>query len=316
MKKSVASQKPELSVIILNYNSGGYLSKCLKSLCRSKLNDEVEVIVVDNKSTDQSFRQAQTVSSTNRHLTFKFKSLSSNIGFSRGNNQGVKLISPSSKLVLFLNPDTLVLPNTLQKSINFFHRHSNAAALTCRLILALNHRLQPECHRGFPTPWRSLCYFSGLSKVFPKSSLFNGYFLGHLNTQKTHRIEACVGAFLMVRRLVGENVGWWNEKYFFYGEDLDLCYKLHQKGHALYYYPYCKAYHYQGISSGIVSQSQKRSLASRETKIRSAKASTEAMRIFYQENLIKNYPILTRLIVLSGIKLLESLRVAKAKYSS
>jgi GT2 family glycosyltransferase len=136
----------------------------------------------------------------------------------------------------------------------------------------------------------------------------------YLDYSKIQKINACVGAFIMLRRQVGESVGWWNEKYFFYGEDLDLCYKLHQKNYQLYYYPYCQITHYQGISSGIINQSQNLSPASRQTRIRSALASTQAMRIFYQENLFQKYPLILRYLVLFGINILELFRVTKAKY--
>ena len=198
--------------------------------------------------------------------------------------------------------------------LDFFETASDADAATCYIKLIKTGQMQPECHRGFPTPWRSFCYFTGLYKLAPKSAFLNGYFQGNLDLTQIHPIEACVGAFLMVKRTVGEKIGWWNEKYFFYGEDLDFCYQLRQKGFKLYFNPNCQISHFQGISSGLKSQTQKITQANRETKIRVAQASTNAMKIFYQENLFKKYSPLTRQIVLLGIKLLELKRVIKAKY--
>lgn len=304
----------DLSIIILNYNSGDYLSKCLHSLDKSKIgNYKIEVIVVDNASSDTSFLVPQKEFKSNK-LDIRFLPLKTNLGFAAGNNRGVKEISPKSKYVLFLNPDTLVDSNTLSHMIALFSNNKNIDAATCAVTLALTNSLQPECHRGFPTPWRSFCYFSGLSRLFPNSKIFGGYFLGHLDKTKLHPIEACVGAFLMVRKDVGKSIGWWNEKYFFYGEDLDFCYKLFKKGYRLYFDPNCNITHFQGISSGIKKQSQKFSKASRETKIRSAKASTSAMRIFYQENYFGSYPKITKTLVMAGINMLEQIRVFKAKY--
>ncbi|HNZ84248.1 MAG TPA: glycosyltransferase family 2 protein [Candidatus Woesebacteria bacterium] len=305
------SKRIDLSIIILNYNSADYLRRCLKSISRSNLgNYAIETIVVDNASTDLSLKLAQK----DKHKWVKYLVLKKNLGFAAGNNQGVKIINPNTKYVLFLNPDTIVQPKTLKTMIDFFNRQPDASAATCYIKLAKTGQMQPECHRGFPTPWRSFCYFSGISKLFPKSKFFNGYFLGHLDTSTIHPIEACVGAFLMVKKSVGQNINWWNESYFFYGEDLDFCYQLYQKKYKLYFNPHCQITHFQGISSGIKSQSQKLSSANRSTKILAAKSSTEAMKIFYQRNLFSKYNFFTRQLVLGGIKLLEIKRLFKAKY--
>lgn len=300
----------DLSVIILNYNSGDYLKKCLESISKSDIgNYQYEVIVVDNLSTDDSIKLAKTVSPK-----FKFLELKNNLGFAHGNNQGLKEINPKTKFVLFLNPDTIVENNTFKNMIEFFDQNPKADAATCQIDLALTGQMQPECHRGFPTPWNSLCYFSGLAKLFPKSKLFSGYFMGNLDKTKPHQIDACVGAFLMVKKEVGDAIKWWNEKYFFYGEDLDFCYQLKQKNFKLFFNPNCKITHFQGISSGLINHSKKISKASRETKIKVAKASTNAMRIFYQQNLFKKYSSPVRLLVNLGINMLEFQRVFKAKY--
>ena len=301
----------DLSIIILNYNSADYLKKCLESIDKSNIgNYQYEIIVVDNNSTDNSINLAKST----KILNTKYLILNTNKGFAYGNNQGLTIINGKSKYVLFLNPDTLVEPDTFKKMIDFFNQNKNVDAATCQIDLVSTKQIQPECHRGFPTPWRSFCYFSHLSKLFPKSKLFSGYFLGHLDITVPHPIEACVGAFLMVKRTVGQAIGWWNEKYFFYGEDLDFCFQLKQHHYNLFFYPFTKIYHFQGISSGIINQSKHISQASRQTKIKTAQASTQAMRIFYQQNLFKDYNPLTRFLVMQGIKLLEIKRIFKARY--
>lgn len=313
MNKSVKSTK--LSLVILNYNSDRYLTDCLQSIYHSRLKDNIDIVVVDNASSDSSIILAKKVKANNsRILDTKYLILNTNLGFSAGNNRGLKVTNPNSPYVLFLNPDTIVSQNTLQKTIDFLDKNPKASAATCKIILKRTGRLQPECHRGFPTPWRAFCYFSGLTRLFPKSKIFAGYFLGHLNKSRTHQIEACVGAFLAIRRPVGQTIGWWNENYFMYGEDLDLCWQLRQKNHQLFYYPHTSILHFQGISSGIKKTSQNISPATRSTKIKSAKATTEAMRIFYQNNLLPTYPRLIQKLVLIGINLLENIRVFQAKY--
>jgi len=301
----------DLSVIVLNYNSADYLKKCLESINKSDIgNYQYEVVIVDNLSTDNSIQLAQNLKEPHT----KILKLKDNLGFAHGNNQGLKEINSKTRFVLFLNPDTIVQKNTFKKMIEFFDQSKNVDAATCQIDLALTGKMQPECHRGFPTPWNSLCHFGGLSKLFPNSKIFAGYFMGNLDKSTPHKIDACVGAFLMVKKAVGDKVKWWNEKYFFYGEDLDFCYQLKKQKFNLYFNPNCKIIHYQGVSSGLINKSKHLSKASRETKIKVAKASTQAMRIFYQENLFSNYSAPIRLLVMVGIKILEFQRVFKAKY--
>lgn len=301
--------KTLLSIIILNYNSGSYLQKCLDSISKSDLNSQLfEIIVVDNNSQDDSIFQAQKIKLPNT----KYLLQKTNYGFAAGNNQGLKLISPSSSYVLFLNPDTTLNNQTLSKMLNFFKSNPTVDAATCKIILVKTNQLQPECHRGFPTPWRSFCHFSGLSQIFPKSKIFNGYFQGHLDLSQPHPIEACVGAFIMIKKAIGQSIGWWSEDYFFYGEDLDLCYQLYQKKYQLWFFPDTSINHYQGISSGIKKHTQTISSANRQTRVMAAKASTQAMRIFYQRNF--RYPKPTKFLVAFGINFLELVRVFKAKF--
>jgi len=312
------SAKIDLSIIILNYNSGQYLLNCLKSIAQSDFKKyQIEIILADNASTDQSFKLAFDFLKKSK-LNHKILVLPQNHGFAAGNNQALKISNPLSRYVVFLNPDTTVQKETFAIMIKFFDQSPEVDAATCYVNLVATGKLQPESHRGFPNPWNTFWHFFGfgIPKLFPKSKLFNGYFLGHLDYTKIQKIDCCVGAFLMMKRQVGESLNWWNEKYFFYGEDLDFCYKLHQKGYSLFFYPFTKVNHYQGVSSGIINKSNKISKASLETKIRSTKASTQAMRIFYQENLIKNYPPILQWIVWQGINLLDIYRITKIKLSS
>lgn len=300
-----------LSIVILNYNTGKYLKNCISSILKSHTNYNYEIICIDNHSTDASFDTSYSF--FRKYKNIIWKKLPKNLGFATGNNQAKKLISSDTDYILFLNPDTVVKKNTLQKSLDFCFK-KNIDAMTCKIILAKTGKIQNECHRGFPTPWRSFCYFSGLSKIFPRSKLFSGYFLGHLSKTKIHPIDACVGAFFMIKKTVMDKIGWWNENYFFYGEDLDLCFQLHKNNFKLYFYPYCSIIHFQGISSGIIGLSKTRSTASRQTKIRSAKASTDAMMTFYRLNYFNQYSPLTKIFVSVGIYLLSKFRYLKAKY--
>jgi GT2 family glycosyltransferase len=299
----VSKNNPILSVVILNYNANLYLEKLYESICLSKLNSFIEVILADNLSTDGSYENIINKNYHHPKIDFKYLETGVNCGFAAGNNRGLAISNPKSKYVIFLNPDTTVEKNTFQGMIDYLDNNPKIDSATCDVILVKTGKTQPECHRDFPTPLNAFLHFSGISS--------SAYFMSYLDYSKLQKINACVGAFYMIKREIGQKAGWWNEKYFMYGEDIDFCFKVKKLGGSLYFIPDYKINHYQGISSGI---KKAKSAASRETKARSARATTNAMRIFYQENLINNYPKFIHPIIFSGINLLEFYRVFKAKY--
>jgi len=299
----VSNDNPVLSIVILNYNANLYLEKLYESICNSKLHDQIEVILSDNLSTDGSYENIVNKKYTHPNINFKYLETGVNCGFAAGNNKGLAISNPLSKYVLFLNPDTTVEQNTFQGMIDYMEKNPKIDSATCDVILAVTGKTQPECHRDFPTPLNAFLHFSGISS--------NAYFMSYLDYSKLQKINACVGAFYMIKREIGQKAGWWNEKYFMYGEDIDFCYKVKKQGGSLYFIPDYKIVHYQGISSGI---KKAKSAASRETKARSARATTNAMKIFYQENLIDSYPTFLHPVIYFGINILEFYRVFKAKY--
>lgn len=299
-------KKLDLSILILNYNTKDLLADCLKSIKKAKPNHyTTEVIVIDNASTDGSPQMVEE-----KFPWVKLVTSRKNLGFAKGNNLGIP--ESSGRYILFLNPDTIVFPEVLDGMIDFMDKHPKAGVSTCKVELP-NGNLDEACHRGFPNPWNAFCHFSGLERLFSKSQIFSGYYLGWLPLAKTHEIDACVGAFLLVRREVGEQINWWDEDYFWYGEDIDFCYRVKEIGFKVYCVPEYKIIHYKGASSGIKKQSESISTASRETKIRSAKASTQAMRIFYQKHYFTKYPKLLTWLVMGGINLLEKRRLKGIK---
>jgi GT2 family glycosyltransferase len=290
----------DLSIIIVNFNTKEFLRNCLKSVVESTKNISYEIIIVDNASHDKSVEMVKKEFPQIRIIANK-----QNAGFSKANNQGVK-ISKESRYVLFLNSDTIVQKNVLEEMIRFMDSHKDAGAATCKLIMP-NGKIDDATHRGFPTPWNAFCHFSGLSGMAPKSRVFTGYNLGWMDLDKTHEIDALAGAFMLVRRPAGEEVKWWDEDYFFYGEDLDFCFMLKQKGWKIYYVPGVYIKHFKGVSGGIKSVSKDITTASEETKIRATKSRFNAMRIFYKKHYQNEYPGIVNLLVNVGISIREKI---------
>lgn len=288
----------DLSIIIVSYNARDFLINCLESIHKHVKNLKYEIIVVDNASDDDTPKFLEKLKIENLTVLVN----SENLGFSKANNIGIK--KSSGKYVLFLNPDTLIQDNAVGYLMDFMEKQNDAGAATCKVLMT-NGKIDDASHRGFPTPWNSFSHFSGLSKFFGNTKTFGGYNIGYLDMSKTHEIDVLAGAFMMVRRKAGEEVGWWDEDYFFYGEDIDFCYMLKKKGWKIYYVPEVSILHYKGVSGGIKRISKDISTASAETRVKSQKARFEAMRIFYKKHYEKKYPwLLTRLVYL-GINLKE-----------
>lgn len=286
----------DISIIIVSYNTQEFTKKCIDSIYKSKLNDlKYEIIVVDNASSDN------TVKILKKHFP-KIICIENkdNFGFSKACNQGVR--DSSGRYLLFLNPDTEVDKDTIPYMISFMEKNKEAGASTCFVKLP-SGKLDDGAHRGFPTPWNSFCYFLGLSRLFPQSKLFSGYTLGHLDLTKTHEVDSAVGAFMIVRRIAGDDTRWWDEDYFFYGEDIDFCYKLKEKGWKIYFVPKVSVLHHKGVSGGIKKQSKHISTADYQTKIIATNARFNAMRIFYKKHYKDKYPRLLSWFVLSAVEM-------------
>jgi len=268
----------DLSVIIVNYNVKELLENCINSILAASTKIKTEIIVVDNNSFDGSVEYLQNKFS---HLqNFKIISNKINLGFSKANNQGVKIAS--GKYVLILNPDTLLKEDTLEKTIGFYEKNNNAGAVTCKLILP-NGKLDLACRRSFPTPSVAVFRILGLSKIFPKSKTFGKYNLTYLNENSTYEVDSVVGAFMLIKKEIYDKINGFDEEYFMYGEDLDLCYRLKKAGHKNYYFHETSIIHYKGEST-------------KKSSISYVSNFYGAMQIFAKKNLNSNSVILNLLI--------------------
>lgn len=303
----------ELSIIVLTYNAKEITLKMFPALKKSvdyfeeKSGLKAEVLVIDNASTDGVLDEIK-----NRFSDFvKIVPNDKNLGFSKGNNLAVKKISKSSNYVLFLNPDVILEENTIFKTYKFAIEQSNFGLVTCNLLLP-NNEIDIDCHRSFPTIWNAFCYFTKLEKtlgkIFPR--IFGRYHMLWENFSKPHEIDACLGAFMLIDRKVGQSVNWWSEDYFLNGEDIDLCYKIKvQAGYKIFFFPLAKAFHFKGSSKGTKKVSQSFSKVSEETKNLQINSGIEAMRIFYQKFYSNRQPKIINQLVYLGINILKKVRL-------
>jgi O-antigen biosynthesis protein len=231
----------ELSVIIVNYNVKHFLEQCLHSVLKASKTISSEIFVVDNNSVDGS-TQLVKEKFPQVHLIENKE----NIGFSKANNQAIRLAK--GKYILLLNPDTVVEEDTFIKIIRFMNEHPNAGGLGVKMIDGKGNFL-PESKRGLPTPWVAFSKMFGLSKLFPKSKKFGKYHLSYLDENETHEVEVLAGAFMLMRKETLNKVGLLDETFFMYGEDIDLSYRITQGGYKNFYFPETTIIHYKGEST-------------------------------------------------------------------
>lgn len=239
-----ATHKPialRLSIVIVNYNVRHFLEQSLGSVRRALQGIEGDIWVVDNNSVDDSVRMVRE-----RFPEVNLIANTNNPGFAVANNQALRQCS--GEFVLLLNPDTLVEEDTFHRCLNFMESHPDAGALGVKLIDGSGKYL-PESKRGFPSPWVAFCKTFGLSALFPKSALFNGYYLGHLPADETHVVDVLAGCFMFIRRDALHQSGLLDEAFFMYGEDIDLSYRLAETGYKNYYLPETSIIHYKGEST-------------------------------------------------------------------
>ncbi len=299
----------QLSIIILSYNTQEILGNCLASLVtlqNVQIGKDFEVVVVDNASSDGSAHYV-----AEHFPQVKLVLNETNLGFSKANNVGVQATS-DTPYVLFLNSDTIVPEGTLDETLRYIEKHPDVGVLTCRVEL-WSGGLDWDSHRGLPTPWASLTRLLGLAKRFPRSKLFNQYYRGWEDMESIHGVDAVVGAFMLLPRTVGEQIGWWDEDYFLNGEDIDFCFQVTKRGYKVVYYPHVHIVHYRGASKGTRSETRKISKASYTQKKTFSVATMDAMQMFYNKNLRGNYPWILNVLVDIGITLLKKVRLIKVR---
>lgn len=231
----------KLSIVIVNYNVEYFLEQCLYSVRRALQGIEGEVYVVDNNSVDGSLKMLAT-----KFPEVKVIANKENVGFSRANNQAIRV--STGEYVLLLNPDTVVEDDTFSKCITFMDSHPDAGGLGVKMVDGKG-RFLPESKRGLPTPMTAFYKMFGLTKLFPHSKRFARYYMGHLSNEETNEVEILAGAYMLMRREALDKVGLLDETFFMYGEDIDLSYRITQGGYKNYYFPETRIIHYKGEST-------------------------------------------------------------------
>lgn len=273
----------DLSVIIPSYNTCDITQHCICAVVaaceKSKLS--YEIVIIDNGSTDGSVLMLQQINTPFIKKIFN----STNYGYGKANNQGLDIAV--ADFILFLNSDVFIdIDLDFADLITYMKLHDTVGALTVRVELS-DGSIDPASHRGFPTLWRSFCYFLGLERSFSRFPLFNrifgGYHLKHMDINSVHEIDSPTGAFYLTRRSIMKKVRGFDTDFFMYGEDLDLSYRIKKLGYKIIYYPLYRVLHAK-YQSGL------RSIHNRKRQIQTRKYFYNAMSMFYKKHYKDQYP--------------------------
>jgi GT2 family glycosyltransferase len=235
----------EIGICIVTRDSREEVLACLASLYAQGQELDMDVAIVDNNSRDGLVEE----------IRMKFPSVklilnAENRGFSRAVNQGLGILN--AHYYLLLNPDTVILDQTLQKLIRFMDE-TPEAGICIPKVLNSDGTLQYQCRRGEGRPWETFSYFIGLARLFPNDPRFTGYLLNHLDNEKVSEVKAVSGSCMMIRRAVVEEIGGLDERYFAYQEDADYCIQARQAGWKVFFVPLAEVIHYGGRGGSAAS---------------------------------------------------------------
>ena len=280
----------ELSIILINYNTKAMTQKTIDSIFSTVLETKYEVIVADNSSKEE-----ERYTSNDKRV--KVLSELENKGF--GNACNIAAKEAKADVLLFLNSDTILKKGSVDESYKYLQEQENVGALGIRMLLPDN-TLDHGCKRGFPTPMASLYYFTGMDKRYPDSQKYGWYRQTFIPERSIADVDSISGAFFMIPKKVFNEMDGFDEDYFMYGEDVDLCYRIKKAGYRVVYYGKVFFLHLKG-ESGM----------KKDTKVLSY--FYDAMRIFYDKHYRSIYPAITTKMVHFAINMKYKLALRKAK---
>jgi GT2 family glycosyltransferase len=270
-----------LSIVIVTHNVKGLLRDCLRSVLASQTPFPFEVCVVDT-GTDAS---AAMVREEFRNVLVI--EAPENPGYAAANNLGLR--RARGAYCLLLNPDTILPPHALARTVAALEADPSIGILGPKLVLA-DGSLDRACRRSFPTPQNALFHFLGLARLFPRSPRFGAYNLTYRDPDQVYDVDAVTGAFLLVRRRVLEQIGLLDETFWMYGEDLDLCWRSRARGWRTRYFPAVQVRHLKGQSS-------------RGRSWRCTYEFFRAMLVFYRKHYAPRSSAALNVLVMAGIVL-------------
>jgi O-antigen biosynthesis protein len=272
----------DVSIIIVNYNVKEFAANLLESLGKARDRFRLEIFLVDNASSDGSVSYLKR-----RYPQVTYIENRDNTGFGKANNQAIRLAKGT--YTLLINPDTIVRQDTLTVMHRHMEDHPETAAAGCKMLNP-DGTFAPESRRSVPTPMSALWKILGLTTLFPRNKRFSAYYMGGEDENKQAKIPVLSGAFMFFRTPVLKEAGGFDEQFFMYGEDIDLCYRIRQMGWDIDYVPETSIIHYKGEST-------------KKENLDYVVTFNKAMYLFFRKHYSFGYTLFFRIFILSGIVL-------------
>ena len=270
----------DISVIIVNYNVKEFLSNLLNAIKKAAHNLSIEIFVVDNASSDNSVSYLKK-----RYPEVIFIENDRNIGFGKANNLAIE--KARGTYTLLINPDTLISEDTLLTLREYMNKHPQTGACGCKIVNP-DGTFAPESRRSIPTPLSALWKVLGLTTLFPRNKTFAEYYLTWMDEDKPSRVPVLSGAFMFFRSQILKELGGFDEQFFMYGEDIDLCYRVSKAGYQIDYVPSTSIIHYKGEST-------------KKDNIDYIVLFNRAMLQFFRKHYSYSYSIFLRVLIVLGI---------------
>jgi len=232
----------DISFIIVNWNTKQLLLQCIDSLFKNNNHHKIEVIVVDNGSTDGSQKAVNDLFPSARLIENEC-----NLGFAKANNIGIQ--QSKGRYICLVNSDVQVLDHCGDQMCDYMDLNPTVGVLGPK-ILNSDLTLRKNC-REFPNLRNVLCSALGIDKIFPRSKVLSGTLMTYFDHDVTIAVDVIPGCFFMVRREALEQVGLLDERFFIYSEDKDWCKRFRMMKWDVVFFPKCEVIHYAGASASI-----------------------------------------------------------------
>jgi len=229
--------RPRVSIVIINYNTGSYLRRCIASILNFA--PDVETVIWDNASSDDSLVLKYPMQQSIRLIRSR-----QNVGFARAVNAAVETCS--GEFVLLLNPDTEARSDFVSPLVDFMEQHGRRGVVGGKVINQDGSQ-EKACRRTIPTPTSAIMRLTGISLLFPNSRKLPLYNLPDSTNERAHKVGAVSGSFCMFPRELAQRVPF-DEQFFLFGEDLDFCLRASRLGESVWFVPSASVIHQKGVS--------------------------------------------------------------------
>lgn len=268
----------DVSVIMVNWNSGKYLKETIELLFEKTKDLTFEIIVIDNKSDkdEESYLYLDTLSNYNNITIVKNDE---NLGFAKANNIGMSIAK--GRNILILNPD-VIFHNNVMKILSDYLDNNEMVGMVGPKVLNPDGSFQQPCLRGKPYPKDTLFHIIGLAKAFPKCEALNGYALWHLDRGKINECGALSGCCMMIKKSLFDEIGGMDEQFFMYQEETDWGLRTNNAGKTIIYNPNAIVTHIGGVTT-------------KKIKVKSIWIFTQSMMKFFKKHFWQRYNILQKI---------------------